>query len=49
MLVVKIYYKQPDKLKIRNEKGISYSPGAMVFSMNSPKRRLTAIDAAKTA
>jgi outer membrane lipoprotein-sorting protein len=47
--VVKIYYKQPDKLKIKNEKGISLVPrGAMVFSMNSLLRGdFTAIDAGR--
>ena len=47
--VVKIYYKQPDKLKIRNEKGISLVPrGAMVFSMNSLLRGdFTAIETGK--
>jgi outer membrane lipoprotein-sorting protein len=33
---VKVYYKQPDKLKIKNQRGISLIPrGAMVFSLNS--------------
>ncbi len=47
--LVKIYYKQPDKLKIRNEKGISLVPrGAMVFSMNSLLRGdFAAIDSGK--
>lgn len=32
---VKIYYKQPDKLKIKNQQGISLVPrGAMVLSLN---------------
>lgn len=33
---VKVYFKKPDKLKIRNEKGISFVPkGAVTISLNS--------------
>ena len=34
--VVKIYFKKPDKLKIKNEKGISFVPkGAVSINLNS--------------
>ena len=34
--VVKIYFKKPDKLKIKNEKGISFIPkGAVSINLNS--------------
>ena len=45
---VKVYYKNPDKLKIKNEKGISFIPkGAVTINMNNilTLNSFTAIDA----
>jgi outer membrane lipoprotein-sorting protein len=44
---VKVYFKKPDKLKIRNEKGISLVPkGAVSISLNNLlKGNYTALDA----
>jgi outer membrane lipoprotein-sorting protein len=45
---VKVYYKRPDKLKIKNEKGISLVPkGAVSMSLNSlmASKNFTAIPA----
>ena len=45
---VKIYYKKPDKLKIKNEKGISFIPkGAVSININNvlTNNTFTALDA----
>src|SRR3954466_1814513 len=45
---VKVYYKRPDKLKIKNEKGISLVPkGAVSLSLNNlmANKNFTAIPA----
>jgi hypothetical protein len=46
---VKVYFKQPDKIRIRNESGISLIPrGALVISLNGLLHgEFTAIDAGK--
>jgi len=48
---VKIYYKKPDKLKIKNEKGISFIPkGAVSININNvlTNNTFTALDAGIT-
>ncbi|MDQ6889564.1 MAG: hypothetical protein M3Z56_04720 [Bacteroidota bacterium] len=48
---VKVYFKKPDKLKIRNEKGISFVPkGAVSINLNSiiSGNDFTVIDAGNT-
>ena len=48
---VKIYYKKPDKLKIRNEKGISFIPkGAVSININNvlTNNTFSALDAGVT-
>jgi outer membrane lipoprotein-sorting protein len=48
---VKIYYKKPDKLKIKNEKGISFIPkGAVSININNvlTNNTFTALDAGVT-
>ena len=45
---VKIYYKKPDRLKIKNEKGISFIPkGAVSINLNNTisENKFTALDA----
>ena len=46
---VKVYFKQPDKIRIRNESGISLIPrGALIISLNGLLHgEFTAIDAGK--
>jgi outer membrane lipoprotein-sorting protein len=47
---VKVYFKKPDKLKIKNEKGISFVPkGAVSINLNSilSGNKYTIIDAGK--
>src|SRR6516164_3546657 len=46
---VKVYFRQPDKIRIRNESGISLIPrGALVISLNGLLHgEFTAIDAGK--
>lgn len=49
---VKVYFKKPDKIKIRNEKGISFVPkGAVSINLNSiiSGNNLTVIDAGYSA
>ena len=48
---VKVYFKKPDKIKIRNEKGISFVPkGAVTINLNSiiGGNDFTVIDAGST-
>jgi outer membrane lipoprotein-sorting protein len=48
---VKVYYSKPDKLKIKNEKGISFIPkGAVSINMNNvlTAKAFTAIDGGTT-
>ncbi len=48
---VKVYFKKPDKIKIRNEKGISFVPkGAVSIDLNSiiSRNNFTVIDAGYT-